>query len=80
MELNHDEIVDIMDIKYISTSTNSYSLQPGIYDISDINLMLKSLLPNEVKANITIDDIGLRSNLTTNKTIKFTKKPFFYRL
>ena len=42
--------------------------------------MLKNLLPNEVKVNITIDDVRLRSNLTTNKTIKFTKKSFFYTI
>ena len=49
-----------------------------MYEISDINLMLKSLLPKEVKVNITIDDIRLKSNSTTNETIKFTKKIFFF--
>ena len=38
--------------------------------------MLKSLLPNDVKVKITIDDIRLRSNFTTNKTIRFTKVSF----
>ena len=38
--------------------------------------MLKSLLPKEVKVKITIDDVRLKSNLTTNKTIRFTKKSF----
>ena len=38
--------------------------------------MLKTLFPNEVKVKITIDDIKLRSNLGTNKSIRFTKKPF----
>ena len=33
-----------------------------------------------MKVNITIDDVGLRSNLTSNKTIKFTKKSFFYTI
>ena len=42
--------------------------------------MLKSLLPNNVKVKITIDDYRLRSTLTTNKTIKFTKKTFFYAI
>ena len=36
--------------------------------------MLKSLLPNEVKVNFTIDNVRLKSNLTASKTIKFTKK------
>ena len=39
--------------------------------------MLKSLLPIEVKVIIIIDDIRLKSNLTTNETIKFTKKSIF---
>ena len=42
--------------------------------------MLKSLLPDDVKVNITIDDIGLRSNLTTIKTSRFTKNCFFYTM
>ena len=40
--------------------------------------MLKSLLPDEVKVNISFDDIRPKSNLTTNKTIRFTLKIFFY--
>ena len=40
--------------------------------------MILTLLPNKVKVNTTIDDIRLRSNSTTNKTIRFTKKSFFY--
>ena len=73
-------MVDIFDIDYIGASTIGYTLLPGIYEISDLNLMLKSLLPNEVKTNITIDDIRLRSNLTTNKIIKFGKKSFSYTI
>ena len=40
--------------------------------------MLKFLLPDDAKVNITIVDIRQRSNLTTNKTIRFTEKSFFY--
>ena len=40
--------------------------------------MLKSLLPKEVKVNITNDDFRLKSKLTTNKTSRFTKKSFYY--
>ena len=40
--------------------------------------MFKSLLPKEVEVNITIDDVRLKSNLSSNKTIRFTKKSFFY--
>ena len=42
--------------------------------------MLRTLLPNELKLNIKTDDIRLRSNLTTNKRMRFTKKPFFYTI
>ena len=78
LQLTHHEIVDILDVKYIPRSTKGFTLVPGIYEVTDINMMLKSLLPKEVKVNNTIDDIRLKSNLTTNKTIRFTKKSFFY--
>ena len=37
-----------------------YTLPPSFYEIGDFNLMLKSLLPDDVKVDITIDDIRLR--------------------
>ena len=76
MELTYDEVVDVLDVKYIAGSTTGYTLQPGLYEHSDLNLMWKSLLPNEVKVNTTIDDIRLRSNFTINNSKRFTKKPF----
>ena len=48
-----------------------------MYEIIDINLMLKSLLSKEVKISTPIDDVRLKAKLTTNKTIKFIKKIFF---
>ena len=42
--------------------------------------MLKSLIPKDVKVKITIDDIRVKSILTTNRTIRFTKKSFFYEI
>ena len=39
-------------------------------------MMLKSLLPKEVKVNNTIDDIGKKSNLNTNQTSVFIIKSF----
>ena len=77
MELTYDGNIDILDKKYIGASTTGYTLPRGIYEISDLNLMLKSLLPDDVEVNITNDDISLRSNLTTYKTIKFTKRSFY---
>ena len=42
--------------------------------------MLKSSVPDDVEANITIDDISLKSSLTTNKTRNFTIKKIFYTI
>ena len=80
MQLTYNEIVDILNVKYFAGSTIGYTLPPGVYKIKDINLLLKSLLPNEVKVNIKNNDTSLRSNLTTSKTIRFFKKCFFNSL
>ena len=80
LQITNDEIVNILVFKYVAGSTKGYTLPPGVYEITDINFMLKALLPNEVELNITIDDVRLKSNLTNNKTIKFTKKSSFYTL
>ena len=80
MELTYDEIVDILDVKYIGGSTIGKTTALGISEISDSNLILKSSRPKGVKVKNTIDDIRLKSNLTTYKTIKFTNKSFFYTI
>ena len=77
MGLTYSEVEKVDDTIYIATSTIRYTLPPGKYEISHNESMLKSLLPDEVKVKITIDDIRLRSNLTTNKTVRFNKKSFF---
>ena len=76
LPLTYDEILDVLDVKHIAGSIICYTLPAGIYEIRNNNLMLKSLLPTDVKINITIDDVKRKSNLTTNRTIKFTKKFF----
>ena len=77
-QLTYDEILAKLDRKYVPTTIIGYTLPPGMYKIIDINFMLKSLLPREVKVKITVDDIRLKPNLTTNRTFKFTKKSIFY--
>ena len=42
--------------------------------------MLKSLLLDDVKVNLTIDDIRLKPILTVNGRIGFTKKSFFFTI
>ena len=39
--------------------------------------MLMSLLPDEVKVNVTIDVIKLKSNLKINRSLLFTKNFIF---
>ena len=80
MRLSYDVIMNILDLKYIPTKRTGYSLNPGIYEIVDLNNTLKYILPNNVKANIKIDDIRLKSNLKINQTLIFTEKSFFYTI
>ena len=77
-ELSSTEILKRLDMKYIDASTTGYTLPPGVYEVSDIIFLIKSLLPDDVKVNITFDDIRMRSNLLNNNSIKFTGKSFFY--
>ena len=78
MQLTRTEILDILDLKYIPTKRTGYSLDPGIYEVVDLNNTLKFNLPNYVKVSVTIDDIRLKSNLKINQTLIFTNKSFFY--
>ena len=48
--------------------------------MDDLNNTLKHILPDNVKVSVTIDDIGLKSNLKTNQTLIFTEKSFFYTI
>ena len=78
MRLSYDEIMDILDLKYIPTKRTGYSLNPGIYEVIDLNNALKYILPDNVKVNVTIDENRLKANLKTNQTLIFTEKSFFY--
>ena len=80
MRLSYDEIMNILDLKYIPTKRTGYSLNPGIYEVNDLNNNLKHILPDNVEVNITIDDIGLKSNLKINQTLIFTEISFFYTI
>ena len=80
MQLTYDEIMDVLDLKYITTKRTGYSLNPGIYEIVNLNDTLKYSLPDNVKVDVTIDDIRLKSNLKINQTLIFTEKSFFYTI
>ena len=80
MRLSYDEIMDILDLNYIPTKRTGYSLNPGIYEVVDLNNTLKYILLDNMKINITIDDIRLKTNLKINQTLIFTNKSFFYTI
>ena len=80
MRLSYDEIMDILDFKYVPTKRTGYSLDPGIYEVVDLNNTLKHILRNNVNVSITIDDIRLKSNLQINQTLIFTERSFFYTI
>ena len=79
-QLTYDEIMDILDLKYIPAKRTGYSLNPGTNEVIDLNNTLKYILPNNVKVKITINDIRLKSNSKTNQSLLFTKKSFFYTI
>ena len=78
MQLTYDEIIDVLDLKYIPTERRGYSLNPGIYEVVELNNTLNYILPDNVKVSVTIEDVRLKSNLNINQTSIFTEKYFFY--
>ena len=80
MRLSYDEIIDILDLKFTLTKRIGYSLNPGIYEVVDLNNNAKHILPDNVKVSVSIDDIRLKSNLKFYQTLIFTEKSFFYTL
>ena len=36
MRLNYNEIIDILDLKFIPTKRTGYSINPGIYEVIDL--------------------------------------------
>ena len=80
MQLTYDEIIFILDLKYISTKRTGYFLNPGIYEVIDLTNTLKHILPDNVKVSFTLDDVRLESLLKTNPALIFTEKTFFYTI
>ena len=56
MQLTFNEIINILDLKYIPTKRIGYSIKPNIYNVVDLNKTLENILPDNVKINITIDE------------------------
>ena len=79
MQLTDDEIIDKLDLKYIPTKRIGYCLNPGIYEVVEINNTSKYISADNVKVTITIDDIRLKSNLKINQTLIFTESFFLHK-
>ena len=41
MQLTYDENLVILDLKFVSTKRTGFSLNPGIYEVVDLNNTLK---------------------------------------
>ena len=80
MQLTYDEIKNIIDFKYIPTKRIDYSIKPNIYNVIDLNIKLKNILPENVKISVTIDEKKYKSNIKVNQTLIFTNKSFFYTI
>ena len=78
--LTYDEIIDILDLKNVPTKRIGYSIQPNIYNVMDLNKTLKSILPNNVKIDITIDERKYKTDLKISQMLIFTNKSFFYTI
>ena len=79
-QLTYDEIIDILDLKYIHTKKMGYSIEPNIYKVVDLNKTSKNILPDNVKRNFSIDERKYKTDLEINQTLIFTKKSFFYTI
>ena len=67
-QLTYHKFAEIRDTKYTRTTSIGYTLLKRIFEISDLNLVLKCLPPENVKVSVTIDDFRLKYNLNTNET------------
>ena len=62
-QLTYDEIIDIVDMKFIPKKRIGYSIKPILYQIGNINNTLKHILLDNVKINVTIDGKRYKTNL-----------------
>ena len=79
-QLTFDENIDLSDLQYIPTKRTGYSLNPGFFEVSDINKTLEYILPDNAKIIVTVLDIRLKSNLKIVQTLIFTEKSFFHTI
>ena len=79
-QLTYDEIIDILDLKYIPTKRMGYSIEPNIYNVVDLNETFENILSNNVKIKVSIYERKYKTDLKINQTLIFTNKSFFYTI
>ena len=80
MQLNYDEVIDTLGLECIPTKRTGFSLNPGIYEVVDLNNTLNYILPDNVKVSDTKDDVRIKSILKFNQILIFTEKSFLYTI
>ena len=80
MQLTNNEIINILDLEYIPTKRIGYSLKPNIYQICEINNVLKNILADNAKISVSIDEKKYKTDLQINQALIFTNKSFFYTI
>ena len=80
MQLTYDEIIDVLNLKYIPKKRMGYSLKTYRYNVVDLNNTLKTILHVNVKISVTIDEKKHKSNLKINQTLIFTNRSSFYTI
>ena len=71
-QLTYDEIIKILDSKYIPTKRMGYSIEPNIYNVVDLHKTLKNILPNNIKIIVSIEERKYKTDLKINQTLIFT--------
>ena len=79
LQLTYDEIIEILDLKYVPSKRTSCSLNRDMCKKTEMDSILGHISPNNVKVSITTYDIRIKSSLKGNHTLMFTEKSFFIR-
>ena len=56
MQLIYDEIIDVLNLKYIPTKRMGFSIELNIYNVVDLNNTFRNILRDNVKISVTIDE------------------------
>ena len=41
MQLTYDEVIEVLDLKYVPSKRIGYTILPGKYEVSDLNKMIE---------------------------------------